>query len=119
MTEFYDDLETRNPEEREEKLLSALPMQVALAKNTNGYSKIFSDIDPKTVNSRDALATLPITRKAELMNLQSPDAPFGGLNYTPLDRLARVYLSPGPVAEPQGRNTDFWRIRKLIPVHSQ
>lgn len=114
MTEFYDDLETRDPEEREAAHMAALPKQVALAKATAGYADVLADIDPATVSSRTALAALPLIRKSELINLQSPTSPFGGLNATPLSGLARLFLSPGPIAEPQGRREDFWRISRAL-----
>ena len=55
-----------------------------------------------------------MTRKAELMDLQTPDAPFGGLNATPVGEMARLFMSPGPIAEPQGRGADFWRVARAL-----
>jgi len=34
MTEFYDSLETRDPQARETAVMAALPLQVALAQST-------------------------------------------------------------------------------------
>ena len=41
MTEYYDELETRDPAKREAQHLAALPKQIALAKSTEGYEKLF------------------------------------------------------------------------------
>ena len=45
MTEYYDDLETREPAAREATLMAALPKQIALAKSANGYRKLLGDVD--------------------------------------------------------------------------
>lgn len=114
MTDHYDDLETRSPDEREAAQMAALPRQVELAKSTSGYAGILADIDPAAVTSRAALAALPVTRKGELIDRQTPDVPFGGLNATPVGEMARLFLSPGPIAEPQGRRDDFWRLARAL-----
>ena len=114
MTEYYDDLETRSPDEREAAHMAALPKQVALAKGTSGYSEALAAVDPASVTSREALAQLPVTRKGELIERQTPDAPFGGLNATAVGDMARLFLSPGPIAEPQGRRDDFWRVARAL-----
>ncbi len=114
MTEYFDDLETRDPEEREQALMSALPQQIALAKSTDGYAAVFADVDPAQINSRPALAELPVTRKSELISLQAAAPPFGGLNATPVGQMARLFLSPGPIAEPEGKSADFWRMGRAL-----
>ena len=114
MTEYYDDLETREPAAREAALMAALPKQVALAKSTEGSGKLLGDVDPAQITSREALAQLPVTRKSELIELQASNPPFGGLNATPVGQMARLFLSPGPIAEPEGRKADFWRMGRAL-----
>ena len=114
MTEFYDDLETRDPAQREADLMAALPRQIALAKATDGDTTLLRDVDPQTINSRETLAALPVTRKSELIELQASKPPFGGLNATPAGKLARLFLSPGPIAEPEGLQADFWRMGRAL-----
>lgn len=114
MTEFYDDLETRDPAQREADLMAALPRQIALAKATDGDTTLLRDVDPQTINSRETLAALPVTRKSELIELQASKPPFGGLNATPAGNLARLFLSPGPIAEPEGQQADFWRMSRAL-----
>ena len=46
------------------------------------------------------LAGLPITEKADLVNLQRQNLPFGGWAGEPVSRLRRIYVSPGPIYEP-------------------
>ncbi len=115
MTEYYDALETRNPEERETALMATLPEQVALAQGkAPGFGKILAGIDAAGVTDRAALAKLPVTRKTDLLALQQTDPPFGGLTATATGALRRVFLSPGPIAEPQGQGKDWFRMGRAI-----
>jgi len=115
MSEHYDSLETRAPVERENALLAALPRQIAHAQtHAPGFSRILAGVDPASVNSRDALARLPVTRKSDLGDLQRQQAPFGGLNATPLNKLAKIFVSPGPIYEPQGASSDWWRTARAL-----
>ena len=115
MPEYYDSLETRDPAEREKTLLAALPAQIAHArKHAPGFSRILADIDPEAVTSRAALARLPVTRKSDLADLQKQQPPLGGLNATPLNKLAKIFVSPGPVYEPQGASPNWWRSARAL-----
>jgi len=115
MTEYYDLLETRDPAQREQALLAALPAQIAHAKkNASGFGRILSAVDPLTVSTRAALAQLPVTRKSDLGELQKALPPLGGLNATPLNKLAKIFVSPGPVYEPEGTASDWWRTARAL-----
>lgn len=107
--QHYDALETRDSQAREAQLLAALPAHLAHAKaNAPGWARILAGVDPSTVNSCAALAKLPVTRKSDLGELQAKDRPLGGLNATPVAKLAKLFASPGPVYEPEGRGADWW-----------
>ena len=111
----YDSLETRLPAEREVWLMSRLPQQVAHAKQKSAYfARLFADVDASAVHSRAALAKLPVTRKSDLIELQKAAPPFGGLNATPLAGLSRVFASPGPIYDPEGRGQDWWRFGRVL-----
>ena len=115
MTEYYDALETRAPAEREKALLAALPSQIAHAqKNAPGFTRILVGIEPQGVTSRAALARLPLTRKSDLVDLQKLEPPLGGLNATPVNKLAKIFVSPGPVYEPQGVSPNWWRSARAL-----
>jgi phenylacetate-CoA ligase len=108
--DFYDRLETRSPKQREQALLAALPKLVAHAKRrAPGFARILEGVDPAKIRTRKGLATLPVTRKSDLSELQKAERPLGGLNATPLAKLAKLYVSPGPLYEPEGRGKDWWR----------
>jgi phenylacetate-coenzyme A ligase PaaK-like adenylate-forming protein len=66
-------------------------------------------VDPAAVNSRRALARLPVTRKSDLVRLQKELPPLGGLNATPAGKIGKLFISPGPIYEPEGAARDWWR----------
>ncbi len=107
-SEHYDELETRDPEVRERALLAGLSQLLARAKSAPGWAEHLREIDPATVNSRTALAQLPLLRKSGLAARQRAHPPFGGFNVTPPTGLWRLLMSPGPIFEPEGHNSDFW-----------
>ncbi|MEP7067696.1 MAG: AMP-binding protein [Usitatibacter sp.] len=115
MGRHHDALETRDPAERERDLFARLPAQVAHAMaNAPFYRNAFAGVDPASITSRAALAALPVTRKSELVELQKAARPFGGLNATPPSGLARIFVSPGPIYEPEGRRADFWHAARAL-----
>ena len=95
--------------------MAALPKLIAHAKRcAPGFARILAKVDPAKINSRKALARLPVTRKSDLVELQAIDRPLGGLNATPLAKLAKIFMSPGPIYEPEGRGADWWRTARAL-----
>lgn len=115
MADHFDELETRDPEQRETELMAALPGQVALAKtNSSFFGKLYADIDPMAINTREALQQLPVIRKPDVQDAQNAAPPFGGLNAVPVSDMAHVYMSPGPIFEPDGAQRDHWRYARAL-----
>lgn len=115
MSEFYDALETRSADQRASDLATALPAQVAHARsNTGYYATVFADVDPASVTGPAGLAKLPITRKSDLQDRQQQDPPFGGMIATSPRDLPRLFISPGPIADPEGRGRDWWGMGRGI-----
>ncbi|MFC7515555.1 phenylacetate--CoA ligase family protein [Herbaspirillum sp. GCM10030257] len=104
-----DSLEIRDPQERERSLMQQLPQLVARAQAAPGWGRILSGVNAADICSRQALAQLPVTRKSELKELQQQDAPFGGLTNTALAGMRHVFMSPGPIFDPEGQSQDWWR----------
>ncbi|MEE9251587.1 MAG: AMP-binding protein [Alphaproteobacteria bacterium] len=114
-TDYYDELETRDPAEREEALFAALPRQIENAKGgAPGFARILADVSPGDVTSPAALARLPVTRKSDLIDLQKKDPPFGGLTTVAPGALARIFASPGPIYDPEGKRPDYWRTARAL-----
>ncbi|MGB5081601.1 MAG: AMP-binding protein [Burkholderiales bacterium] len=115
MPEHYDALETRDPGERERALFAALPGHIAHAKkNAPGWMRILAGVDAAAVTSRAALAKLPVTRKSDLTGLQKAERPLGGLNAAPVGKLGKLFVSPGPIYDPEGRGPDWWRLARAL-----
>lgn len=113
--EYYDALETRSPEVRERQQMAALPSLIAYAKSyAPAFGELLADVDAEAVCSRAMLAKLPVTRKSELLERQQAQRPFGGFVGNWRGRVARVYASPGPIYEPEGRVTDYWRTARAM-----
>ena len=109
---FFDDLETRRPEEREAQLFTKLPLLLAKLKaGMPAWAARLADIEPAAISSREALSALPILRKSELTELQAQTPPFGGLAGA---NPARVFMSPGPIFEPQSPLPDTWGFARAL-----
>lgn len=119
MTDHYDALESRSPQEREQALMAALPRQIAHAQQASpAFAEILAGIDAAAVTSRAALARLPVTRKSELLQRQQAqraDNPFGGFSALAFGaQMPRVFSSPGGIYEPEGCGSDYWRMARAI-----
>ncbi|WP_212757080.1 phenylacetate--CoA ligase family protein [Usitatibacter rugosus] len=55
-----------------------------------------------------------MTRKSELVEQQKRERPFGGLNATKPGGLARIFMSPGPIYDPEGRGVDYWHTARSL-----
>jgi len=111
--EFYEACETESPSAREGRLLERLAGFLATAKaEAPGWARHLAGIDPNTVTSRAALASLPLLRKSDLPALQRETPPFGG--FVTGRPVARIMVSPGPILEPQGRGADPWRMARAL-----
>jgi phenylacetate-CoA ligase len=109
MSEHFDARETRSPAERERDLYERLPALVATAVRAPGWRAHLGNIDPAAINNPAALARLPVLRKGGLPALQKEAPPFGGLLPDEAYSFGRLFTSPGPIYEPEGRHDDAWR----------
>jgi len=112
MSDHFDDLETQSADERHARQIGQVQAQVARAKARAPYfADSLAGIDPEEIRDVGDLAKLPLVRKSDLMDVQMQSAPFGGMTATGISGLARVYMSPGPILDPEGRAAghDWWR----------
>ena len=54
------------------------------------------------------LKHIPILKKKELIFLQSMGPRLGGLLTKDMGELRRIFLSPGPIFDPEDREDDYW-----------
>ena len=111
---YFDQRETRDPEQRELAQFNLLPDLIRHAMAAPGWAEHLKGVDPAAVTSREALGRLPVLRKSGLHALQARRLPFGGFATTPLGEVARVFMSPGPIFEPEGRAEDWWRAARAL-----
>lgn len=115
MVAYFDDKEVLAPETRENALFTRLQSHLIEAvKSTPGLAAWLEGHDVASIDSRAALQKLPVLRKADLMKKQLADPPFGG--FVNLEALAgnRVFMSPGPIFEPQGIGADPWNAARAF-----
>lgn len=109
--QFYDERETRSADVREAELVSRLAEHIGQAiTNAPGWAAHLSGIDASAVTSREALTKLPVLRKRDLTERQAEKPPFGGFRAG--RGGGRVFMSPGPIYEPQGRGKDPWNVAR-------
>jgi len=121
MSQHFDALETRAPHLREAALMAALSGQVAHAKaHAPALTALLADVNPASVNSRAALAQLPVIRKTELLERQKSSRAAGGSVFGGFSALGfgkampRVFASPGTIYEPEGTRGDYWRMARAL-----
>lgn len=70
--------------------------------NAPAVKSIFEQagLKPEDIQTAADLAKLPITSKERFTEMQQQNPPFGGWLAVPLEKLSRIYLSPGPIYDP-------------------
>lgn len=127
MSEFFDALETRDPEQRERDLIAAMPAAMARAMaSATAIGRQLHGVDPWAVKSREALARLPVLRKHQLLEAQKESREslpttagamqrvFGGFSSVGWGQALRVFASPGPIYEPETSRQDYWRFGRAL-----
>ncbi|GAB6059954.1 phenylacetate--CoA ligase family protein [Desulfonatronum parangueonense] len=108
---MYHDLE-QEPEEqrRERKWREAVELvRQAWTSSPAFKSRLESaGMNPEDLRSAQDWPRIPMLRKKQLIDLQRSGPRLGGLLTTDLGDLQRLYFSPGPIADPEGRGKDFW-----------
>lgn len=96
-------------------LLAAMRAQISrAAEHQPFWAARLAGVDVAALTSRDALGAVPVLRKSELAELQAKAPPFGGLTATPAGSLARLFISPGPIFDPEGHGRDWWGAAKAL-----
>ena len=114
MAGYYDDLEIRDPRDREAALAEALPLAITRAKTAPALARLLRDVEADQVTTRQALAVLPVIRKSELGEAQAKTPPFGGFTTRLPAQFDHIFQSPGPIYEPGRREGDWWRLGRFL-----
>jgi len=114
-SEYYDELEIRDPDERELQQFEAFGRQFAAARaNAPYFADLFKEVRPGDVTSRRDLEQLPITRKSDLHELQKRNPPFAGMTAVATANLRRIYQSPGPTYDVEAAGKDWWGLGRSL-----
>jgi len=95
--------ETMPLHERKAHLNRSLEEAIRYAYKNSSFVKNLmtrAGVTPEDIKTTEDLVKLPITRKDDLINIQKGSPPFGGLLAAPIEKLERIYLSPGPIFDP-------------------
>jgi phenylacetate-CoA ligase len=63
-------------------------------------------VTPANVQSAADLHKIPVTSKDRLVEIHQANPPFGGFLTIPIEDLPRIYISPGPIYDPQPQPDD-------------
>jgi phenylacetate-CoA ligase len=77
-------------------------------RHASGFKHLLDSVgrNPRDIKTIKDLVKIPITKKADLVELQKKHPPFGGWEGVPLHDLRRIYVSPGPINEPGEKEYD-------------
>ncbi len=115
MSQYFDEHDTESANTRERRLFDELPsfLQQAVA-DCSGLAQHLNGVNLSAITNREALSKLPVLRKTALMEAQSAHPPFGGFVRPDALNGARVFMSPGPVWEPQVSGIDPWQSARAL-----
>jgi len=114
MSHYFSEAEHQDSEQREKELISKLAPFIEYAKaHSPYYAQHLASVNAGDINSRSALASIAITRKSQLIELQKK-APFFAGMVAKQAKVDRIYQSPGPINEPENTNDDWWRLAQAF-----
>lgn len=117
-TGFYQkELETMNKDERNKRKEEGVLKIFSYAyKNARGYKRFIDSygFDASSVKTLDDFSKIPVLKKNKMPEFHHNDLPFGGFLAVPVESLKRIYVSPGPIYDPEGRKDDYWGLRKCL-----
>jgi phenylacetate-CoA ligase len=98
---------------KEKKALRALCYAY---ENAPGYRKFLDErgAHPAAVRKIGDFSAIPVLKKNGMPELHRSNPPFGGFLAVPVENLKRIYVSPGPLYDPEGRKEDYWGLRKCL-----
>ena len=112
---MFDELDTQSVSLREARLFADFSARLSTCMQTcKGLAKHLDGHVVGAVVDRDSLRQLPVLRKSELMSAQQASPPFGGFVDMSALEGQRIFMSPGPVWEPQLPGIDPWQAARAL-----
>jgi phenylacetate-CoA ligase len=109
-TGFYSDLETETSEQRAARAWTAVTRLVARGweKSREFRSRMeTAGLAPADIRSWEQWTRIPKFSKKELIAFQQTQGLYAMLGCD-VGALSRIYMSPGPIFDPEGRGRDHW-----------
>jgi len=87
-------------------------------KNSSHFQERLAEagLHPGEIGSLKDLEKLPVLKKENLPELQKKSYPFGGVATVPTVEMARIFMSPGPIYDPQTEDGDYWRFAEALRI---
>lgn len=85
-------------------------------KNSDDFRNrmIAANLEPRDIEAREDLCKLPVLKKEDLPTLQKEFSPFGGMTTMEASKMVRIFMSPGPIYDPQSIEGDNWRFSEAL-----
>ncbi len=112
---FQPEVEVMTAEKRVGHQLALLRKAAVRACRTSAATReqfARGGLDPQSLESLEDLRKLSLIRKRDFPSIQKGAPPFGGFNTVEPGVLGHIFASPGPIYDPEGREEDFWNLRK-------
>jgi Coenzyme F390 synthetase len=107
---YYHDLETESESARANRQWQSIQAVVEKALSFEGEFRdrlASADIVADEIRSIDDFTSIPVLRKKDLSRLQREKG-FVLVSVPRSRQASRIYQSPGPIYDPEGRGTDYW-----------
>lgn len=117
---FDKEIETMPFEQREKYYLEELKRIIKHAyENAPAVRKKFNEanFDPVQFKTLQDLNKIPIVKKEELKEAQREAPPFGGYLGVSMGDLQRIYISPGPIYDPEKEGHQRLREARMLHAH--
>ena len=75
---------------------------------------VAANLEPRDIKSREDLCKLPVLKKEDMPALQKEISPFGGMTTMKASKMVRIFMSPGPIYDPQSTEDDNWRFSEAL-----
>ncbi len=109
--DVYHDLETQGQDRRRETQWATLHGLMGTSYERSGEFRERMDaagLTPGDIRGWDDWTRIPVLRKKALLERQATGPRLGGLLTVDFGALSRIYQSPGPIYDPEGRGGDYW-----------
>ena len=110
-TGYFHDLETMSRDRRPGYLWGRLNHLLDFAyDNSKAFKKRMKDagLVPGDIQSLGDWSVIPALGKKDLVHLQPSGPDLGGLLTCKPGDLRHIYMSPGPIVDPEARQKDYW-----------